>query len=665
MAWSLAIPVSLVCALLPGVGKAIVAIADVELEGQASAVQVRDGAVFVATDAGLEILDLSEPRAPQIASLVTPSPVREFALDGDLAYLACDGSLRIVDVSDPSDPHELGHVDTPGVSFDVAVAADHTHVFVSTSGGGLRIIDASDPEAPVEITSVSDSKMRQLTRIGDALFGVVVFGSEGLHIGVLDVSDPAAPVPLPSIEPYDSTDPFGQSATVRIGVDGERLWVLDETQYTDSVVRRFDVTTPAVPELLDTMYPGFGVQDLSLADDLLHTVRCFVPGCRVVRFDVADSSDPETIGELSLIPFPGPPRIAALGERAYLADGNRLRVVDFSHPEWPRALDTLPLPASGSTKNVHRIERVGDLAYVAADTLGLHIVDVSDPEHLVAVGQRDFNGPRRALDLALAPPIALVADPVGLRVATVANPFNPYMVADPPVSAWAVEFAGGLGYSASGTEGLVVWDVAEPTTPEVAGSAAVTDARDVAVADGFAYVLGVDSITGAYELVVVDIANPAAPDDLGRLPLVEGDDVDVEVRDSIAYVAIDAEVYVVDVSSPAAPLPLGSFRSCGSHAELEVRDNRLLVAGAWCGLAVFDLTDPLRPFELGLVSDDATSSQASGRIAILGTTQGVLKSFDLGPEYFAPEPGAVSSGGAVLLALAWAARRGGRVSIRR
>ena len=115
---------------------------------------------------------------------------------------------------------------------------------------------------------------------------------------------------------------------------------------------------------------------------------------------------------------------------------------------------------------------------------------------------------------------------------------------------------------------------------------------------------------------------------------------------------------MIDVSSPAEPLLLGSFPACGYGVDLEIRGDRLFAAGSHCGLDVFDLADPTRPLELGVISDDATTSLVSGRIAYPGTRQGELKTFDIGPEYLsAPEPGALASSLAALGALAWAARR--------
>jgi hypothetical protein len=300
----------------------------------------------------------------------------------------------------------------------------------------------------------------------------------------------------------------------------------------------------------------------------------------------------------------------------------------------------------------------------------VRIVDVSDPEQLVEVGFWDFNR-RFASDLAIEPPIALVPDTVGIRVATVAKPANPRVIADVHVPTYDVEFVDGIGYSASGTDGLVIWDLSVPTSPQILGSAPVTDARDMALADGQVYLVGaVPPIRlyqrGPFELVVVDVADLAHPAERGRLALGESRfDVDIEVVGSIAYVALDSEVHVVDVSDPNEPLPLGSFRSCGHRVEIEVRGGRLFAAATSCGLDVFDLADPLRPRELGIVTPgflSGRSVEAVGRIAYVGTS-GSLETWDLGPEY-APEPDAFAAAGVALAGLQWAVRRRGTNSRR-
>lgn len=275
------IALGILACLLPVHSAAIVIVADVDLAAPANAVQVRDERVYVGTESGLEIFDLTDPRSPQAASLTTPSPVSEFVLEGDLAYLACEDGLRIADVSDPNAPEELGHLDLPGFSIDVELAADGVHAFVSTVAG-VRVIDVSDPGIPVEIDLVDVPQLRGLARIGDALFGVA--GEHGFAgVAVIDVSDPTAPVVLPSIPPYGNPDQYGSPGTAAIGVDADHLWLFDTSQYFQPVWRRFDVTEPEAPALLDTVFPqinGF-VNALSLGGGLLDWLACTSEGAAV------------------------------------------------------------------------------------------------------------------------------------------------------------------------------------------------------------------------------------------------------------------------------------------------------------------------------------------------------------------------------------------------
>ncbi|UCC76379.1 MAG: hypothetical protein JSW37_12850, partial [Anaerolineales bacterium] len=65
-----------------------------------------------------------------------------------------------------------------------------------------------------------------------------------------------------------------------------------------------------------------------------------------------------------------------LGQYAYLADGSEgLHVIDISDPATPEIVGSLPLPGSARDVRVH-----GSSAYVAAEAAGLHVVSIDLPE---------------------------------------------------------------------------------------------------------------------------------------------------------------------------------------------------------------------------------------------------------------------------------------------
>jgi len=305
---------------------------------------------------------------------------------------------------------------------------------------------------------------------------------------------------------------------------------------------------------------------------------------------------------------------------------------------------------------------VGDLAYVAAGVGGIAIVDVSDPGQLQKLGQSTFSSPRSARDIAAAPPIALVGDSEGFRVASVADPANPAIVADPLVAADSVEIDGSVGYVAAFEAGLQTWDLSNPTEPALLGSVPGLEWIDLKLADGLAYATGIDPLTDEVVFAVVDVRDPDAPTEIGRTPV--HDDfrtagfMKIAVTGTVAYVLLAESVVVVEVSDPMTPVPLGSFRVCRGALSIEASRARLF-AGTECGLSIFDLADPFAPFELAMIeANDTWAVAVIDRIALLRDFYWI-RSYDLGVT-LAPEPGALAASGAAAGALAWWARRRAR-----
>ena len=98
----------------------------------------------------------------------TPGQAWTVAVDRSYAYVADDtAGLRVISVEDPAHPLEVGYCGTPGPAGGVAVAGSYAYV---TAFGGLCVIDVSAPTAPHE------AGYCQLSDSGSAL-GVAVAGS--------------------------------------------------------------------------------------------------------------------------------------------------------------------------------------------------------------------------------------------------------------------------------------------------------------------------------------------------------------------------------------------------------------------------------------------------------------------------------------------------------
>lgn len=161
-------------------------------------------------EAGLAVVDVREPRTPEVLSVWTSQGrVRgssHVLVDGDHAYLAAmSEGVFVFDVSDPTrirritsfqpdihfprpNPNRIRHPNARGL------ALDGDRLLVAYDAGGLRILDVSQPSRPREIgryvnTAVPGNKQQAYNHVVvDGRWAYVTVDYCGLEI--LDVGDP-------------------------------------------------------------------------------------------------------------------------------------------------------------------------------------------------------------------------------------------------------------------------------------------------------------------------------------------------------------------------------------------------------------------------------------------------------------------------------------------
>ncbi len=202
-------------------------------------------------DAGLHILDISNPAAPALLGTY-PGQARKVAVAGNYAYVVqrgtwsgeqwVGGGLRILDVSDPTTPQEVGFFANAHPPMEsVTVAGNYAYVteLGSTSaepeaGGGLRILDVSDPTAPRQVAFYEALKRAREVVVREN-FAYVVDEEQGLCM--LDVSNPSIPFELGFIQTSDTTR----------GVAVDENYIYTTHSALGLVVQRYN---PSVPTAL-------------------------------------------------------------------------------------------------------------------------------------------------------------------------------------------------------------------------------------------------------------------------------------------------------------------------------------------------------------------------------------------------------------------------------
>jgi PKD repeat protein/subtilisin family serine protease len=281
-------------------------------------------------------------------------------------------------------------------------------------------------------------------------------------------------------------------------------------------------------------------------------------------------------GEVGFYDTPAIPYdVAVSGTYAYVADNSSgLRVIDISDPANPTEVGFYDTPGYANGVAVS-----GSYAYVADWISGLRVIDISNPAQPTEVGYHDT----LATNVAVSGTYAYVAASAGLRVIDISDPTHPTEVGfyDTPGSAYGVAVSGPYAYVADWISGLRVIDISDPTHPtEVGFYDTPGSAYDVAISGSYAYVA--DHSSG---LRVIDISNPANPTEVGFYDTPENA-IGVAVSGTYAYVAAwISGLRVIDISDPAHPTEVGFYNK--SAMNVAVSGPYAYVVGAGSGLRIF------------------------------------------------------------------------------
>lgn len=171
----------------------------------------RDGDLLaVAMSGGLALVDVSDPSAPFVESMVDISSVSAARLAGNqLVYVSSEYGLVVTDVAYAGSPNTINTV--PGVWGRLVVDGDRA----LTSGGGLRLWDISSP-----YTGIPQLGTLTIPTGSPSIESVALRGDRACvgtwnHIHLYDVSDATAPAVIASI--------FSGDFVRNVAIHGDRL----------------------------------------------------------------------------------------------------------------------------------------------------------------------------------------------------------------------------------------------------------------------------------------------------------------------------------------------------------------------------------------------------------------------------------------------------------
>lgn len=260
------------------------------------------------TNAGLIVLDISDPTNPtQLAQIPVPNP-QAVAVVGDDVYVGdptglyhidavslsvvssissvanrmvggvavADGLVYYTDNDNGNTCDACGlHIIDGALTAELSslalgedprgVAVDGTHAFVADGLGGLVVVDVGDPNAPVAVAQMPLAGWAGDVAVADGRAYVANGG-----VTIFDVSTPAAPAQLGTI---------AGTISFAVAIQGNWLWVTDQ----DPGVRVIDVGDPLAPVELGALADftaGGGVaanEDLAIVGSFDHGVNLVAP----------------------------------------------------------------------------------------------------------------------------------------------------------------------------------------------------------------------------------------------------------------------------------------------------------------------------------------------------------------------------------------------------
>jgi hypothetical protein len=357
-----------------------------ETPAPALALALGDGRAYLAGSEAwsgpgfLEILDVSDPAAPdRLGGLAFSEAVRDVGLSGETACLA-GGAFRTIDVSDPAHPAPLAELDSDSESIEVTGSLAVTD---------QRRFDVSDPNAPIDLGFGNPAD--DFVIVGDRVYSAA--GSRGLLVTDLATSQRLATLP-------------GTRFAAAVDVDGATAYLGEQGAVGNEEpgfgwLRAIDVSDPSLPMELATLETHGAVHDVEAGAGLAYLATRGYDGGGVVAIDVADPTRPRELGALHT---PGlPADVEVENGLVHLADGpDGFRILDFG-PEYRGARTPVPLLVDvdvgpGSRDRIKPKRRRFKLALLSSQSLPAAEIDPASlafgPTGVPALGRvrlRDVN----------------------------------------------------------------------------------------------------------------------------------------------------------------------------------------------------------------------------------------------------------------------------------
>jgi hypothetical protein len=305
------------------------------------------------------IIDIQNPTSMNIVHSGAWSDLYGLDVQGELAYVA-DGTfgVYIINVSNPYVPITVDSFNTAGSVKDVLV--DGGLAYVADGTAGVTILNVSDP---TNISFLGDIDTTGDTR-KLALQGNTLFVSNWPGTIIIDVTNPQHPIYV---------DQLSSVGAFALAVDGEILYLGRGNGMEAYSVTMHSVTGPGLPWVSD--YDDYAAWDVAIQGNI-----AYVAGGSdgFYTLDITDPRSPLLLDRIQHLGTVDYYSVEVQGGFAYIEDLYNGDWISFSVLD-PSNIQTLDWV---SYSQGFDFVVSGDVLYIADGTLGLYLMNISNPYNL-------------------------------------------------------------------------------------------------------------------------------------------------------------------------------------------------------------------------------------------------------------------------------------------
>ena len=268
-----------------------------------------------------------------------------------------------------------------------------------------------------------------------------------------------------------------------------------------------------------------------------------------------------------------------------MGSGRRISLLNVDDPAHPCITGE-----TGVADDINKIWADGNYAYTAHGHSGVSIIDLTDPHHIR--GSYKTEGP--AKDIEVRWPYAYVAvDSQGLTVLNISDPADPFLVSRLNFSGETIGIGLGGNYAflASGGNGVRVLNIGNPNVPTLIASCnSLGYVYDVSVSGSYAYVAAGDS-----GLRVMDISNISAPVPSSKFKFQNKARAAVRSGDNVFVAGDFAGLRIINAATPGKIGEVGYFKTAYNVVDLCMIGDHAFLADRAGGLRVIDVSQIKNP----------------------------------------------------------------------